>query len=87
MQGPWIFPGFYEHRIQTLRSWDKGGGGVGGGLQNIFFQPFGPQSGLKIGGGAGTGPQAPLLDLPLQKDFQVIQSPSYYLHLLGNFIF
>ena len=39
MQGPWIFPGFYEHRIQTLRSWDKGGGGGGGGggLQNIFF--------------------------------------------------
>ena len=48
------------------------GGGLGhpdpeireGGVSKKFcFRPFGPQSGLKIRGGAG--PPAPLLDPPL----------------------
>ena len=35
----------------------RGGGGVEGrdGLRNTFFQPFGPQFGLKIRGGGGRG--------------------------------
>ena len=36
--------------------WGGGGGGVGGGLQKIFFRPFGPHSGLKIGGAVTPGP-------------------------------
>ena len=53
----------------------RGGGGGGGGypdpeirgwpgLKKKFFRPFGPQFGLKIGGG-GASPRAPPLDLPL----------------------
>ena len=36
---------------RSSRPLDKllGGGGVGGGLQKIFFRPLGPHSGLKIG--------------------------------------
>ena len=36
-----------------------GGGRVGSGLQQIFFQPFRPQFGLKIGGGGGDWPPGP----------------------------
>ena len=32
------------------------GGGVGGGVQKIFFRPFGSHSGLKIGGAGTPGP-------------------------------
>ena len=32
------------------------GGGVGGGLQKIFFRPLGPHSGLKIGGRESRAP-------------------------------
>ena len=55
---------------------EKKKGGGGGGLKKIFFQPFGPQFGLKIrgwgvggggGGGGGQAPWAPPLDLPLIK--------------------
>ena len=36
------------------------------GLKKNFFQPFGPQSGLRITGGEGRrAPRAPTLDLPL----------------------
>ena len=41
-----------QWRIETFR--------LGGwGRQNIFFRPFRPQSGLRIKGGGGLGPQAP----------------------------
>lgn len=69
--------------IQTLRSWDEAG--LGAVSTEFFFPSFEPQFGLKIAGGGG--PQAPSLDLPLQKNFLAIQSPSYYLHLPGNLIF
>lgn len=46
---------------RSSRPLDKlwGGGGVGGGLQKIFFRPLGPHSGLKIG---GRGSRAPPVD-------------------------
>ena len=34
-------------------------GGVGGGLQKIFFRPFKPHFGLKIGGGGEAGSLGP----------------------------
>ena len=50
-------------QCRTLREGEEGGQssthldkGRGGGLQKILFQPFGPQFGLKIGG----GPPGPL---------------------------
>lgn len=46
---------------RSSRPLDKllGGGGVGGGLQKIFFRPLGPHSGLKIG---KRGSRAPPVD-------------------------
>ena len=38
-------------------------------------------------GRGGPSPWAPPLDLPLQKYFLAVQSPSYYLHLPSNLIF
>ena len=61
------------------RSWDKGGGARssrpldkgGTGLQKNFFQPFGPQYGLKIREGGPPPPPAPPLDPPLESTFFV----------------
>ena len=41
---------------RSSRPLDKLGEGGGGGLQKIFFRPFGPHSGLKIGGTPGPSP-------------------------------
>ena len=41
---------------RSSRPLDKLWGGGGGGLQKIFFRPFGPHSGLKIGGAGTPGP-------------------------------
>ena len=38
----------------SSRPLDEGGGGVGASLPPKFFQPFGPQFGLKIVGGGGS---------------------------------
>ena len=44
----------YEHtHIHHLDPEIKAGGGGGAVSKNNFFRPFGPQFGLKIGGGAG----------------------------------
>ena len=53
-------PDLQIRRGQSSRPRDKEGGS---GLQNNFFQPFGPQFGLKIRG--GSPPEAPPLDPPL----------------------
>ena len=52
-----------EHSAES-KPLNKGGGA---GLQTNFFQPFGPQFGLKIMGG-GRVPQASPLDLPLEHE-------------------
>ena len=46
---------------------EKKSGGGEGGSQKKFYQPFGPQYGLKIRGWGGRSPWNPPMDLPLIK--------------------
>ena len=54
---------------RSSRPLDKGGSG----LPKKFFGPFGPQFGLKIRGGGGRSPWAPLLD-PLLISIEFLRS-------------
>ena len=82
------FPEVADSDLQIRRGGGGGGGGGGGRgshhtlrkggpvSKKIFWEPFGPQFGLKISGGGGGGgwaPQAPPLDPPLPSNSKIYE--------------